>query len=160
MVKKFSKVKSETKTSFMFPSLHNDVAKAVSHSLPSIRFCRNNSDGTADNIYNTHVMGRFGCRNETCPTNGWSSKKVAIMIRGYAEDGYNAVVFNQRCKGCNGLGTLVLDEQSYVDRVAYRIQKWAGIPLERQHHAPKGGTPHETEFCEGCKRGVCRQKNG
>jgi hypothetical protein len=93
----------------------------------------------------------------TCDTNGWSSKKVAILIRGYAENGYNATVFNQRCRTCDQLGTLALDEKSYVERVAYRIQRWAGVQVEQPYYASKGGKPHKRELCEGCKKGVCRQ---
>ncbi|EXJ69996.1 uncharacterized protein A1O5_07069 [Cladophialophora psammophila CBS 110553] len=158
MAKKFSRPKGKTRTSFMFPALHEDVANAVSHSIASTWFCQNNSDEGTNNIYATHVMGRFSCNNNACG-NGWSSKKVAILIRGYAENGYNAEVFNQRCKTCNKLGALVLDKQSYVDRVAYRIQRWAGVQVERQNYASKRGMPHKREFCEGCKRGVCRQKD-
>jgi hypothetical protein len=68
-------------------------------------------------------MGKFRCNNNGCSNRGWGSKKVTILIRGYPENGYNAVVFNQRCMSCNGLGTLTLDENSYVKRVAYRLKK-------------------------------------
>ena len=156
---KFSKFKGETRTSFTSPSLHEDVVNAVSHSMDFTWFCESNSDRGTNNKYTTHVMGKFRCMKKGCCTNGWSSKKVAILIRGYAENGYNAVVFNQRCKTCNQLGSLTLNEKSYVERVAYRIQKWAGVQLEQQYYASKGGIPHKKEFCEGCKRGVCRQTN-
>jgi hypothetical protein len=36
----------------------------------------------------------------------------------------------------------ILDD-SYVERVAYRLKKWCGVELERP------------EFCEGCKAGHC-----
>ncbi|KEF54810.1 uncharacterized protein A1O9_09252 [Exophiala aquamarina CBS 119918] len=149
--------KAETRTSFMFPRLHKDVAKEVSNNLKSTWFNRNDSDSDVINEWQTNVMGRFRCTNEACDSKGWSSKKVAILIRGYATNGYNAAVFNQRCRECDQLGTFTLDKQSYIDRVAYRIQKWAGVELERQQYTPKRGLPHETEFCEGCKKGVCRQ---
>lgn len=141
----------------MFPSLHQDVVTAVSDKIACPWFCENNSDQEFINDYPTHVMGKFRCMNSACPANGWGSKKVAILIRGYAGNGYNAVVFNQRCKTCNQLGTLTLDEKSYVDRVAYRIQKWAGVRMGEQHYDTKTSMPHEKDFCEGCKRGVCRQ---
>ena len=148
--------KRETRVSFMFPSLHQDVTNAVSEEITSVWFHEKDSDRDSNNKYSTHVMGRFVCNNNACSTDGWSSKKVAILIRGYARNGYNAVVFNQRCKACNQLGTLVLDEKSYVDRVAYRLKKWAGIPMEQQDHGTREGPPHESSLCEGCKKGICR----
>jgi hypothetical protein len=156
---KYSKSKGETKTSFMFPLLHQHVVNAVSDKIASTWFHQNDSDTDSNNERSTHVMGKFKCNNNACSKGGWASKKVTIFIRGYPRNGYNAVVFNQRCKSCNRLGTLTLDEKSYVDRVAYRLKKWAGVPMEPQDHAPKGGPPHESNFCEGCKKGVCGQAN-
>jgi hypothetical protein len=158
--KKLVKPKSVTRTSFMFPSLHQDVVKAVSDEIHSTWFNRNGSQKDSNNKYSTNVMGKFGCDNDGCPNRGWASKKVAILIRGYPENGYNAVVFNQRCKACNRLGTLTLDENSYVGRVAYRLKKWAGVPMEEQHYAGKAGLPRKHELCEGCKRGYCQQRYG
>ncbi|KAF1361535.1 hypothetical protein EJ07DRAFT_111719, partial [Lizonia empirigonia] len=80
-----------------------------------------------------------------------------ILIRGYPTNGYNAVVFNQRCKSCNKLGTLKMNEESYVDRVAYRLKKWAGVQLARPYSGLKKGLPHKSELCESCKRGICEQ---
>lgn len=157
--KKFPKPKGETKTSFMFPSLHHDVLNAVSDQIASTWFHENDSDRDSNNNYETHVMGKFKCNDNACSTRGWSSKKVAILIRGFPRNGYNAVVFNQRCKSCNQLGILILDEESYVGRVAYRLKKWAGVPTERQYYAQNKGLPHMEDLCEGCKRGVCQQMN-
>ena len=130
---------------------------AVTDEIPSTWFQKQNSDRDSNNQYSTHVMGKFKCNNNACSTDGWGSKKVTILIRGYRRNGYNAEVFNQRCKACNKLGMLELDEQSYVDRVAYRLKKWANVPVEQQHYAPKEGLPHKSNLCEGCKRGICRQ---
>ena len=154
-----SKSSVEMRTSFMFPWLHQDVVNAVSKSIESTWFCGRKNDKESNKKYTTHVMGKFRCKNDTCSTKGWASKKVSILIKGYAGNGYNAEVFNQRCKCCNQLGTLTLDEKSYVDRVAYRIQKWAGVPMEQRPYASKSSKPHEEDFCEGCKRGFCQQKD-
>ena len=159
MAKKFPKPKGETRTSFMFPSFHQDVVNSVSDEIASTRFHKNDSNRDSNNEYSTHVMGKFKCNNDSCSADGWGSKKVAILIRGYPKNGYNAVVFNQRCKSCNRLGTLTLDKESYVDRVTYRLKKWAGVPMEQQDYTPKEGLPHERDLCEGCKRGVCQQTN-
>jgi len=82
---------------------------------------------------------------------------VSIVIKGYIRNGYSAMVYNQRCRDCGTLGKLDLDQQSYVDRVAYRLRKWAGVSVEKQDYAKKEGPPHESAYCEGCKKGVCRQ---
>jgi Zinc-binding domain len=140
--KKFCKLKGEKRVSFMFPSLHQDVMNAVSDDIASTWFHEMDSDRDSNNEYSTHVMGKFKCNNHACSTDGWGSKKVAILIREYPKNGYNAVVFNQRCKACNHLGTLVLDQESYVDRVTYRLKKWAGVPIEQRYYAPKEGLPH------------------
>ena len=82
-------------------------------------------------------MGKFKCNNHACSKGGWGSKKVAIMIRGYPGNGYSAVVFNQCCKACNQLGTLELDEKSYIDRVTYRLKKFGEVSLRacvHRHH--------------------------
>ena len=157
--KKYPKPKGETRTSFMYPSLHEEVMNAVSDKIASPKFHQNDSDKDANNQYATHVMGKFKCSNNACPNDSWGSKKVSILIRRYPRNGYNAVVFNQRCKSCHRLGTLTLDEQSYVDRVTYRLKKWAGIPAERHDYDKREGPPHERSLCEGCKRGVCKQTN-
>ncbi|KAK4163788.1 zinc-binding domain-containing protein [Cladorrhinum sp. PSN259] len=142
--------------SFMFPSLHENVRNAVSKNLkPTIWFNENNSDDGYNNDYNTSVMGTFECKNKRCRKKGWNSKKVATWIRGYPNGGYSAEVFNQHCKACDQLGVFTLDEQSYVDRVSYRIQKWAGIHLERPDYSGVSKGPHQKQFCEGCKHGHC-----
>lgn len=155
--KKSTKPKRETRTSFTFPSLHQDVVNAVSERVASTLAYEDNSNRRPNNEHPTNVMGKFRCMDRACSTGGWGSKMVAILIKGYAGNRYNAVVFNQRCKTCNQLGTFTLDETSYVDRVAYRVQKWAGVRMETLPYKPKSGLPHKTEFCEGCKRGVCRR---
>ena len=142
----------------MFPSLHEDVSNAVSDAIASTWFNEKDSDKDSYVKYSTYVMGRFTCNNNSCFKKGWGSKKVAILIRGYPEDGYNAVVFNQRCESCNRLGTLTLDKRSYLERVSYRLKKWAGVPIEEQYHVQKKSLPHKSELCEGCKQGYCQQK--
>jgi hypothetical protein len=157
--KKPSKPKRKPGASYMFPWLHREVSKAVSVAKIRSRWINTKDDHKAsNNQYSTNVMGKFTCNNDGCPTRGWSSKTVSILIRGYPENGYNAVIFNQRCKSCNKLGDLTLDKDSYVERVAYRLKKWAGVRMEQQHYTGKAGRPHERELCEGCKRGYCQQR--
>jgi hypothetical protein len=79
------------------------------------------------------------------------------VIREYPNNGYNAVIFNQHCHVCNELGNLSIDKDSYVERVKYRLKKWAGVQMERPHYVKKKGLPHKRDLCEGCKVGCCRQ---
>ncbi|KAI6089431.1 zinc-binding domain-containing protein [Hypoxylon rubiginosum] len=155
MPNKSRKPKNEAKTSYMFPALHDDVSKAVSGDISNSWF-KKKSGGTYNNEYSTHVMGKFKCDNGGCSNHGWGSKKVTILIRGFSGNGYNAIVYNQRCRSCNKLGTLTLDETSYIERVAYRLKKWAGVEMEEQRYDRREGSPHKAELCEGCKSGHCQ----
>lgn len=148
------------KTTAMFPSLHEDVKNALSNELISPEPWFNHAGGNCEAMveYPTNVMGRFECRNKTCPKRDWGSKKIAIVIRRFPDNGYNATVFKQRCKTCESVGALRLDENSYVERVTYRLKKWAGIPMdEPEYNRGPVGPPHESRLCEGCKIGCCRQ---
>ena len=106
MIKKIPNLAIETRTFFMFPWLHNRVSHAVSKkfgpislnkkAIGPILFNEKGRDKDANKTYSTHVMGRFECKNESCNTKVWTSKMVAIVIRRFTEQKYNAVVFNQR----------------------------------------------------------------
>ncbi|ORY15961.1 zinc-binding domain-domain-containing protein [Clohesyomyces aquaticus] len=157
--KKASKSRARSGTSFMFLTLHQDIMNAVSDEIPSAWFNDNDTDKGSNNNYETHVMGYFFCNNKACSNTGWGSKMVTILIRGYPGNGYNAVVFNQRCKSCNRLGSFKLDKDSYIERVAYRVKRWAGISTEAPYYMPREGPPHRESLCEGCKRGICRRQN-
>jgi hypothetical protein len=83
---------------------------------------------------------------------------VAIWIKGCPQGGNNAIVYNQCYESCNWLGGLTLDEESYIEQIAYSLKKWAGMRIEQ----PPIGTglgrgPHKSEHCEGCKAGYCSQ---
>jgi hypothetical protein len=150
----------ETRELFMFPELHASIAEAVWPEITSTWFQGNSDDDDFDNEWPSYVMGRFICKNDTCESPGWGSKKVPIEIRGYNGNGYSAVVYNQRCKLCDWLGTFVLNKQSYIDRVTYWLKSWAGVSTPRPPgFGVKKGPPHEEDFCEGCKRGRCRDGN-
>jgi len=153
----------ETRELFMFPELHPKVRDAVSPELSSAWFNDDNDNDNDDNFdheWYTHVMGRFMCNNDTCRKQFWNSRKVPIEIRGFDNNGYIAIVYNQRCKSCDWLGTFELDEQSYIERVAYRLKKWAGVEMEAPPINGTEGPPHERAYCEGCKRGKCREGVG
>lgn len=150
-----NKPPEEKKTSFMFSTLHPAIVDAVAHDIPSVWFNERDTELNSNNDWDTNVMGDFKCDNRECRKSGWASKKVAIHIRGYPGNGYNAVVYNQRCTSCDVLGNFTLDETSYVERVTYRLKKWAGVRVDIPMYESKSGPPHEFEFCEGGKRGHC-----
>ncbi|KAF1843206.1 uncharacterized protein K460DRAFT_289518 [Cucurbitaria berberidis CBS 394.84] len=144
----------------MFPELHPNITDAVSPEISSIWFNEDDDNEDFDHERFTHVMGRFICNNSTCEKRFWDSRKVPIEIRGYEDNGYTAIVYNQSCKSCDRLGTFELDERSYIERVAYRLKKWAGVEMEAPPFKRIEGPPHERAYCEGCKRGKCREGDG
>ncbi|KAK3898257.1 zinc-binding domain-containing protein, partial [Staphylotrichum tortipilum] len=69
---------------------------------------------------------------------------------------YDAVVFKQRCRTCQHLDTMRINENSYIERVAYRLKKWTGVPMETpEYNGEERGPPHESSLCEGCKARCC-----
>jgi hypothetical protein len=148
----------------MFPRLHQDVLSAILGTMIPPGF-NNDDDGVRDanKTYSTNVRGDFRCNNPSCglaipsKTAAWSSKRVAIAIRTCPNNEYNAAVYYQRCRSCDKLGVLDLDDTSYVDRVAYRLRKWAGVKMELPPYDGKRGPPHKWELCEGCKAGYCHK---
>jgi hypothetical protein len=156
-----AKKKSPPSPSRMFPSLHQEVASAVCDHIPSLQFHEANTNEGTKRIYSTFVMADFRCHYSTCPTRGWTWKsgKVTILIREYNDGSYNAEVFGQRCKQCKKLGTMRLDKDCYVERIAYRLLVWKGVPMEHPDHGSKATPPHQKHLCEGCKRGICKESS-
>lgn len=150
----------ETREFFTYLAFHQNIAEEVFPEISSVWFQEDESDESFCKEWFTHVMGIFICNNGACKSQLWVSRKVPIEIRGFKDNGYNAFVYNQRCKSCDGLGTFVLDKNSYVERITYRLKKWAGVIMPLPYYGPKKGPPHETDFCEGCKRGKCREGDG
>jgi hypothetical protein len=146
--------RQETRTFFTFPELHQRIAEAVAPTITSTWF-NPIIEAHFNTEYETNVMGNFTCENKRCRKSQWSSKVVAVWIKGYPRSGYNAMVYNQRCKSCDRLGSLKLDEESYVERIAYRLKKWAGVTVEMRPFSGTSKGPHEIEHCEGCKAGHC-----
>ncbi|KAK2820058.1 hypothetical protein FQN49_007759, partial [Arthroderma sp. PD_2] len=139
----------------MFPSLDDGVSDLLEEYGLYFGFHQADDAQGCIEEKNTHIMGRFICHNRACKANGWSSKKIAITIRMYLGDEYNARVYHQRCKSCETLSRPLLDD-SYADRVAYRLKVWSGIRMERRKYGGKESKgPHNSHLCEGCKAGVC-----
>lgn len=141
----------------MYPNLHERVPSLLQEDNLSLDFHNTDDNTSFTRDYDTHIMGRFNCRNPKCSSTGWSSKKISITIRMYHGARYNARVYHQRCQDCNGLSRPLLDKASYAERVAYRLKKWSGIEVDPPAFSGQEGSPHQAELCEGCKAGHCRQ---
>lgn len=140
----------------MYPALHDSVCRLLEVDDISFAFFAIDEDNGSIKEYDTNIMGRFKCLNEACPRTGWASKVIAITIRMYSEQQYNTRVYHQRCKGCGSLSQPFPDD-SYAERIAYRLKKWSGIEMDQPTYT--GGDsmrPHEIDLCEGCKHGHCR----
>ncbi|KAL7894394.1 zinc-binding domain-containing protein [Trichoderma sp. SZMC 28014] len=140
----------------MYPSLHENVSLQLEKDNLRLEFYANDEEESCVRDYDTNITGRFKCHNNKCDSNGWSSMKIAITIRMYPNDRYNARVYYQRCKGCNRLSKPLLDD-TYAERVAYRIKKWHGIQLETPPYSEQSNRPHKSALCEGCKDGHCKE---
>lgn len=140
------------------PSLHDDVARLLEEDNLFLDFHAVDEIQTAVQEYDSHVVGRFVCKNAACFAKGWSSKKIAITIRMYLNARYNARVYYQSCKICKKLACPILDD-TYAERVAYRLKKWSGIEMEIPFYSVRSKGPHETDLCEGCKNGHCHRED-
>ncbi|KAI0147336.1 zinc-binding domain-containing protein [Xylariaceae sp. FL1272] len=138
----------------MYPGLHDVVAARLKEvKLDYMTFHEDDNRYSASEEYDTHIQGYFQCDNLQCPAYGWPSGKMAISIRFYGKDEYNARVWHQRCRECDHLADPQQHEESYVERVVYRIKKWYGIYVKPSpwRYTP----PHEPSLCEGCLYGHC-----
>ena len=140
------KSKSDQRWS-MYPALHGDVSRLLEEDDLHFVFHENDDPQSCIKDYDTNIMGRFICRKRACGISGWSSKRIAITIRMYAGARYNARVYNQRCRGCNSLGKPRLDD-SYAERVAYRLKKWRGIEMDKPSHSGHSKSPHQSSLSE------------
>ncbi|KAK3817132.1 MAG: zinc-binding domain-containing protein [Linnemannia elongata] len=104
--------------------------------------------------YDTFVSGFFLC-SERCSKRGWSSGKIAISIRLYDHEQYNARIHHQRCRVCDALSRPTLDADTYGERVSYRLNKWSGFKMSHPIYGKKTTPPHDCENCEACSIGRC-----
>ncbi|KAH6699084.1 zinc-binding domain-containing protein [Leptodontidium sp. MPI-SDFR-AT-0119] len=138
----------------MFPSLHDNVSSLLEDDGLHFTFYPIDRDTGCIKSYDTNIMGKFRCNNQTCKATGWGSRKIAITIRRFRNQRYNARVYYQRCKRCKTLSEPEVDD-SYADRVAYRLKSWSGVEQERRPFSGTSNGPHERSLCEGCKAGHC-----
>ncbi|KAL2803112.1 zinc-binding domain-containing protein [Aspergillus granulosus] len=143
----------------LHPKLHDDVARLLDEEGLQLDFFDADDEETNVEERDTNVMGRFICQNSGCYSSGWSSKKIAITIRMYPRQRYNARVYHQRCRNCRAVGRLILDTGCYAERVTYWLKKWNGIEVQRPDYSSQSRGPHDSELCEGCKVGHCPNSN-
>lgn len=137
----------------MYSSLHNDVSDLLYKDNLFFSFYEKDDDNSCIDDYDTNIMGRFTCSNTACLA-VWTSKQIAITIRRYSNERYNARVYFQSCKRCGMTSEPQLD-YSYAERVAYRLKKWSGVQVERPPFSGQSDGPHRSDLCEGCKQGHC-----
>ena len=140
----------------MFPLMHDNVSCLLEAEDLHFTFYDLDEDIGSIRTYDTTITGQFSCDNKKCRSKGWLSLRTAITIRMYGGNLYNARVYYQRCERCNMLSKPILDD-SYADRVAYRLKKWCGVKLKPPVFSGKSKGPHKEKFCEGCKAGHCSE---
>ena len=145
----------KSQSAYFYPWLHPQIARKLKNTAASNWEYERSKKAQFINAYHTHIMGTFTCHNKSCDKDRWTSKKVAIEIRRYQGEKYNAMILNQRCASCRQLGGFELDNKSYIERVVYRIKKWAGVEVEKAVFGEAKGDPHRRDLCEGCRRGIC-----
>lgn len=141
----------------MYPKFHKHVQSELETEDLNFTYHQEDDNKACVKDYDTNVIGRFICRNKSCSSDGWASKVVAVTIRMYPDNEYNARVYHQRCRGCHSVARPILDKQCYAERVAYRLKKWKGKKVEQPFYEKKNTPPHEGKLCEGCKVGRCKQ---
>lgn len=143
---------SERKASW---SLYPELAGSVDNNLKKPFTFFNVDRLHALKEYDTFVSGVFLC-SYRCSRREWSSGKIAISIRLYGDDQYNARIYHQRCRRCGALNRPTLDVETYGERVSYRLNKWSGFNI---HHQPprreQRTPPHDCGNCEACRIGRC-----
>jgi len=149
-----TKLKGKPKEWSMYPSLHDNVSSLLRENNLFFDFHKNDDPKDCIKEYDTNIMGLFTCHNPACTSRSWKSKKIAITIRMYPREQYNARVYHQRCEACGVVSKPQVDD-SYAERVAYRVKKWRGVDMEVPPYSRQKGLPHKRELCEGCKYGHC-----
>ncbi|KAF9344633.1 hypothetical protein BGX26_004091 [Mortierella sp. AD094] len=108
--------------------------------------------------YDTFVSGVFLC-SKRCSKRGWSSGKIAISIRLYDDDQYNARIHHQRCRGCDALSRPTLDAEAYGERVSYRLNKWSRFKVVLPKYESKQTPPTTVKIVKGVSSGDVHMTN-
>ncbi|KAI9373340.1 zinc-binding domain-containing protein, partial [Aspergillus egyptiacus] len=141
-----SRKRKAKKAPSMYPILHDTITALLEQSNPYLKFTFHptDDDASATHKYNTNITGHFTCHNPHCPNPGWASKVIAVTIRMYPGNRYNARVYHQRCKTCQGVFRPKVDGETYAERIFYRLQKWCGVEVEKvDYRGARGKKPHQ-----------------
>lgn len=138
----------------MFPDRHDEVMQLLESDNVTFKFHPIDDDLGHVLYHDTSAMGRFICHNKQCSSHAWTSKKISMTIRLYTGNRYNARVYYQHCKSCESVSKPRLDA-SYAERVAFRLKRWSGVPVDAPHYLKESKAPHQSDLCEGCKAGHC-----
>jgi hypothetical protein len=141
-----TKKKRPIATWSMYQALHDEVSSLLGEADLHFEFCENDDETKYIRMRDTNIMGRFVCHNRACRSSGWSSNMIAITIRLYPGQKYNARVYHQRCKVCNWLSRPVLD-QSYAQRIVYWIKRCLQYPATAE-------VPITVNFVRGVELGT------
>ena len=79
--KKLSKSKRDTRSSSMFPLLHQDVSDAVSDAITSSWFNTTNNDKDSCSKYPTYVVGKSQCDNDACSMDAGVARRCRCWLR-------------------------------------------------------------------------------
>lgn len=142
----------------MRPSLHHSVLQLLVSDDLHFDFEANDNDQRSIKAYDTSIMGKFFCNNRKCASQVWTSKKIAITIRLYPNNKYNARIYHQRCGQCKRVSKPTLDD-SYAERVAYRLRVWSGVDVDVPPYSGHRDRPHHSDLCEGCRHGHCAARD-
>lgn len=150
------KPRRKPRASSLYPQHHDSVSQLLGEANLRFDFYEVDDSDTWVKEHDTNIMGKFRCYNKNCHSKGWTSKSIAITIRMYPNQRYNAKVYFQRCLQCNWLSKPILDG-SYAERIAYRLKKWNGVRVEERESTDRiHRGPHQSHLCEGCKVGHCK----
>ena len=141
----------------MHPYLHDGISRLLAPDSLHFQFHQAGRFEDCTRSYDTNIMGQFSCSDRACTARRWSSKRIAITIRLYRDEKYNVVVWHQHCQDCDSLGQPILDS-TYAERVAYRLKKWYGVAVETPYYSGQSKGPHQSDLCEGCKEGHCKEQ--
>lgn len=145
---------STPQEAYFLPDLHHLVATAVGSYIPSIRW------NAREPIYGhchkeTYVSGRFVCLQPDCG-HSWRSNMICLTIWALPQVDYYTIIEGQRCERCQKVGSLMMDEDVYAERVAYYLKKWAGVEVGPEPFAVGVPRSHRKDLCVGCRNGHCR----
>lgn len=139
----------------MRPDLHDSISCILDDISVELTFHERDEEISVLESQTTSITGEFSCETPRCRFHTWESGKITIAIRLYTKNEYNVRIYHQRCRKCTALSRPRLNE-TYAERVAYRLAKWHGANMEAPRSSGKLTGRHLKEFCEGCKTGLCK----